>query len=77
MSVTFPVFVTANVYVIPCPTALYVFGLALFTTASAGAATNVWVSSSVSLTFDPTGGVPVAVATFVNVPASMSACVRV
>ena len=30
-----------------------------------------------SLTFDPTGGVPVASATFVNVPASMSACVRV
>ncbi len=53
VSVTFPVFVTVNVYVIPCPTALYASGLALFTTATAGCATSVWLSPSLSLTPAP------------------------
>ena len=41
------------------------------------AAGNVWVSPSVAVTGGPAGGVPVVVAVFVNVPASISDCVSV
>ena len=76
VNVTLPVFVIVNEYV-TVPGAETTVGSAVLTNVNAGACANVWVSSSVSVTSSPIGGVPVAVAMFVNVPASMSPCVRV
>ena len=77
VNVTFPVFCTENVYVITSPTALTLVGFAVFVSIIDGVPVKVCVSSSESVTFGPLGGVPVAVAVFVNVPASMLTWVRV
>ncbi|MNC96218.1 hypothetical protein D3C83_135320 [compost metagenome] len=49
----------------------------VFSSSMFGAVVHVCVSSSVSVTGEPTGGAPVAVAMLVNVPAFRSPCVTV
>src|SRR3954453_5571572 len=59
------------------PTLLTLVSAADLTRLTCGAWSEGTDASSVSLTFGPEGGVPVAVATFVTTPASRSACVIV
>ena len=74
-------FVTVNVYVtvspasaVPSPPSSNV---PVLIRSINGSCSKVWVSLSVSVTGSSFGSVPVAVAMLVNVPASMSPCVRV
>src|SRR3954469_12078885 len=59
------------------PTLLTLVSAADLTRLMCGACADGTDASSVSLTFGPEGGVPVAVATFVTTPASRSPCVIV
>ena len=78
VSVTLPVLVATKEYVMTRPTVNDEgdVGVADFTRVSAGAGVIVIVvSDGGDVTFGPEGGVPVAVAELVTVPASASACV--
>ena len=73
---TFPVFVTANVYVTVSPTADTDAGLADFTIDNAGlCVTGTDAVDGGDVTGGPVGGVPVAVAESLIDPLSRSACV--
>jgi hypothetical protein len=78
-SVTLPVFVATNEYVIVWPTALYgPLEVTDFVTLSAGAAVVVTVAvDGGEVTGEPVGGVPETVAASLTDPLSRSACVIV
>jgi hypothetical protein len=73
-SVTFPVFVTVNVYVITSPAASTDATSATLSTTIDGDCTTGTATVSSSVTGGPTGGSPDTVAVFTTEPASTSAC---
>ena len=86
VSVTLPVFVAVNVYVITLPAFNPVAELDVFTNPIFGSCVNgvtvgllfaLLLLSDTSVTAGPEGGMPDTVAVFVILPASMSACVIV
>ena len=74
---TFPPLVTRNEYVTDAPAPDTESGDTDFSNVILGAALIVTVASSVSVTADPVGGVPDAVAVLSTAPWSASACVTV
>ena len=69
-----PMFDTLKVYVIVCPVPVNIDGLADFTIDVAGVGTLTSTLAS-ALCTGPLGGLPVAVATLITLPASTSAWV--
>ena len=74
---TLPVLVTKNEYETDSPAAVTLFGVADLSTVIDGKDVAVTVTESWAVTAAPVGGVPLAVAVFEIVPASMSAWVTV
>ena len=76
--VTFPLLVTAKVYVTVCPTAFTVFTLAVLTTEMSGVCVELTVAVEGSEVIGTSlGVVPVDVAESLTEPLSRSACVTV
>jgi hypothetical protein len=76
VSVTLPVFVTKKEYETVWPTAVTVVGEAFFTMVNAGVCVAVTIADEGGeVTVGPLGGVPVAVAVLLTLPALMSTCV--